>query len=248
MTEEKADQIIRCVKECWWRVLLVIAIPVFLIALLLRGWPVIVTIEDGMAAWVQAIGSIAAFVGAVALYFMGEHHRRINQKKEEARHVTDVMRSVEALAYTLVVTMDKLYDEHYQYGLKEHLPDGDEDAVTVYQLRNEILGVKMTYEDFCEARANVIKNCYEALSSIDWSKPPVSKIGIFIVSITNEFQFFFTLLTTDEDGEYKRNKLREHATSVSSHVINAAEVLKEAYGYQSQWTYRNKAFSWVGTR
>lgn len=54
MKKGDADQLIRCMKECWWRVALVIAIPLALMAWVFWGSPVTMTLEDGAAAWVQA--------------------------------------------------------------------------------------------------------------------------------------------------------------------------------------------------
>lgn len=65
MKKEDADQLIRCVKECWWRMALVLAIPLAIMAWVLWGSPVAVALEDGAAAWVQAFGSIGAVVAAI---------------------------------------------------------------------------------------------------------------------------------------------------------------------------------------
>lgn len=65
MKKEDTDQLIRCVKECWWRMALVIAIPLALIAWVFWGSPVTMAFEDGAAAWVQAFGSIGAVIAAI---------------------------------------------------------------------------------------------------------------------------------------------------------------------------------------
>ncbi|MFA1602308.1 hypothetical protein ACDW82_01485 [Alcaligenes faecalis] len=199
-----------------------------------------------VAAWVQAVGTILAILSAVVLYFVGEKDKQKSKEKADEEHVTEVMVAVEHLAHTLVVTMDKLYDIHYQYGIEGHLPRNQADTSRQFQqVQNEIRGVRVTFEEFCKIRSNVIENCSMALSSIDWSKPPVSKIGIYLVSIANDFSLFSNLLKSDIDGEEKRKDLRAYALNVSDNVIKAAERLEGIYGYQSNWPYIKKPFSWI---
>ena len=202
-----------------------------------------------VAAWVQAVGSILAILSAVTLYFVGEKDKQKSKEKEDEAHVTEVMVAVEHLAYTLVVTMDKLYDIHYQYGIEGHLPRNQSDTSRQFQqVQNELRGVRVTFEEFCKIRSNVIENCCMALTTIDWSKPPVSKIGIYIVSIVSDFSLFFNLLKSDVEGEQKRKDLRSYALNVSDNVIKAAAKLEEIYGYQSKWVYMKNDFSWISNK
>lgn len=86
MTEEKADQIIRCVKECWWQVLIVLLIGLGLPITLFDSWP---ELDQATAAWVQALGSIGAIIGAFVISkktFDDERTlRRESQEKERER-------------------------------------------------------------------------------------------------------------------------------------------------------------------
>lgn len=84
MKKEEADQLIRCVKECWWRVLLLLTIPVAFMVWAIYGWPVIMSVEDGAAAWVQAIGSILAIVGT-ALIARTEFKRSLAVERRQIR-------------------------------------------------------------------------------------------------------------------------------------------------------------------
>lgn len=108
MTEKQADQICRCVKECWWRALLVVAIPIFLVLSLQQGWPVIVTLEDGMAAWVQAIGSVVAIVGAyfISRFSAGLAQRQQLEKEErERKRIENGYKEVARILYTQAKTV-----------------------------------------------------------------------------------------------------------------------------------------------
>lgn len=202
-----------------------------------------------VAAWVQAVGTILAILSAVVLYFVGERDKKKSKEKDDEAHVIEVMVALEHLAHTLVVTMDKQYDIHYQYGIEGHLPRNQADTSRQFQqAQNEMRGVQMTFEEFCKVRSNVIENCFMALSSIDWSKQPVSKIGIYIVSILSDFSLFFNLLRSDVDGGQKRKALQSYALNVSDNVIKAAKKLEEIYGYKSKWPYMNSDFSWINKK
>ncbi|MCQ9618344.1 hypothetical protein L1889_18055 [Paenalcaligenes niemegkensis] len=98
MTEEKVDQIIRCVKECWWRVLLVIAIPALLIASLLNGWPVRIEMESGAAAWAQACVSFFAIIAAFMIggaQQRAELRRRSQDQKDQLNALLETISSCE---------------------------------------------------------------------------------------------------------------------------------------------------------
>ena len=63
MTEEKVDQVIRCVKECWWRVGILLALIFGFVLLAMHGWPE----GDWIFGWgaIGALGTI--FTGGVAV-------------------------------------------------------------------------------------------------------------------------------------------------------------------------------------
>lgn len=81
MTKENTDQVIRCIKECWWRVgvLLVILIGFALIAI--YGWPQ----GDWQLGW-GAIGAVATVItGGIALkiaFLQGKRDRDLQALKE----------------------------------------------------------------------------------------------------------------------------------------------------------------------
>nr|WP_321302643.1 hypothetical protein [Alcaligenes faecalis] len=70
MKKEEADQLIRCVKECWWRVLAVISLPVAASISIFSDWPW----KD--SPW-TAIAAIATFAASwSALYISQKEGRR----------------------------------------------------------------------------------------------------------------------------------------------------------------------------
>lgn len=65
MVKEDADQLIRCVKECWWRVAIVISLIALFGLLAAYGWPT----GDWAFGW-GGIGAVATSVtGICAIYF-----------------------------------------------------------------------------------------------------------------------------------------------------------------------------------
>ena len=110
MTEENADQIIRCIKECWWRAGILLALTVGAFLLIASGWPewsktlffwvlVIVFIAliikgvsfvcvENKAAWVQAVGSILAVGVAIYIPFQMQLNENNRKKKEREAEVT----------------------------------------------------------------------------------------------------------------------------------------------------------------
>ncbi|GEM_PF-7015307 len=102
MTEDKADQIIRCVKECWWRVLLLIGIPLFFAVPLLWEWPEVVIVADGLAAWFQAIGAIAAIVMAFFVSRFSAKSARTLQMEKEQRERTRIESGYKEVVLSLV--------------------------------------------------------------------------------------------------------------------------------------------------
>lgn len=61
MKKEDADQLIRCVKECWWRVLIIFAIPSFALVAVKSDWP------WKESPWAAAAAVATFFAGVVAL-------------------------------------------------------------------------------------------------------------------------------------------------------------------------------------
>lgn len=79
MTEEKANQIIRCVKECWWRVVLVFALPAVAAISILSEWP-----------WRESPWSAAA---AIATFFAGGSALWISLREARERQAERVIKA-----------------------------------------------------------------------------------------------------------------------------------------------------------
>lgn len=120
MTEEKADQIIRCVKECWWQILILFVVGLGLATTLFRGWPVFL-FKDSMAAWFQAGGSIGAIVVAVMVMLHQskkqlelqerEWEQQRLEKKEEAEQI--LMKVLKSSSVYINSFKKNLYDICY---------------------------------------------------------------------------------------------------------------------------------------
>lgn len=97
MKKEDADQLIRCVKECWWRVLLLLTIPLSLAAWAMYGWPIVFNVKEGAAAWVQAVGAVGALL--VALYVMNasQNYLRAQQKETNKNKIVMVLNAASAI-------------------------------------------------------------------------------------------------------------------------------------------------------
>lgn len=83
MTEEKANQIIRCVKECWWRVGLLLLLVFCFVLTLIHGWPS----GDWGLGW-GAVGALSAMaIGCIALKVSATQNRWIADKREHDLHM-----------------------------------------------------------------------------------------------------------------------------------------------------------------
>lgn len=88
MKKEDADQLIRCVKECWWRVAILFFLIFGFALLAIFGLPSF-EFDQTAAAWVQAIGSLLALVIAIAVvgltHFLAVRRAIIIEAHEERR-------------------------------------------------------------------------------------------------------------------------------------------------------------------
>lgn len=73
MKKEDADQLIRCVRACWWRVAIVVAIPAFASVAVFSSWPW--GLETPWAM-LSAIGTLSATFSAVILAYIGDRRAK----------------------------------------------------------------------------------------------------------------------------------------------------------------------------
>ncbi|GEM_PF-4545092 len=102
MTEEKADQIIRCVKECWWRVGALLALILGFSVFVMGGWP---EMSQTTAAWVQAIGSIIAICVAIFLSHYDKELEKRNKNSERSANNKKQLRVALRVALYMMNTM-----------------------------------------------------------------------------------------------------------------------------------------------
>lgn len=77
MNKENTDQVIRCIKECWWRVGVLIGVLFGSVLIAMHGWP---QGEWGLG-W-GAVGAIASLViGGVTLQINHTQKKWIEQKR-----------------------------------------------------------------------------------------------------------------------------------------------------------------------
>lgn len=81
MSEEKANQIIRCVKECWWRVTVMLSIPAITAIALFSTWPW----KESPWVAMSAISTLCASV--IALWLGLDQIRRSERRKEREGRV-----------------------------------------------------------------------------------------------------------------------------------------------------------------
>lgn len=108
MKKEDADQLIRCVKECWWRGVIVLAVPTALIAWAIWGWPISVTLESSAADWLQVFGVLFGVVVAVVVPIW-QRHKNIDAIADEAKVVK---KSVVLALFTATDSMASLMDSY----------------------------------------------------------------------------------------------------------------------------------------
>nr|WP_321278680.1 hypothetical protein [Alcaligenes faecalis] len=87
MKKENADQLIRCVKECWWRVLLVLVFPAVAVIAVFSDWP------SKEQPW-SAIGAIVAAIAVVVALFQ-LNHAKTDDHEKRARYRKSFLVSIE---------------------------------------------------------------------------------------------------------------------------------------------------------
>lgn len=75
MKKEDADQLIRCVKECWWRVGILLLLVSCFVLLAIHGWPQ----GDWALGW-GAIGAIATIVTGCAAVLIAYRQKKSNDE------------------------------------------------------------------------------------------------------------------------------------------------------------------------
>lgn len=99
MTRENADQVIRCIKECWWRVgvLLVILLGFALIAM--HGWP-----QGGWGLGWGAIGATASVV--IGVFAIQVSYIQMEWLKEKRRFEKKrIVKKIEEIVFFLEVSV-----------------------------------------------------------------------------------------------------------------------------------------------
>lgn len=76
MKKEDADQLIRCVKECWWRVGILLLLVSCFVLLAIHGWPQ----GDWALGW-GAIGAIATVVTGCAAVLIAYRQKKSNDER-----------------------------------------------------------------------------------------------------------------------------------------------------------------------
>ena len=142
MKKEDADQLIRCVKECWWRVAVLFFLIFGFALIAMYGFPSF-ELDQIAAAWVQAIGSILALFVSIGVV---RHDHRLKR-----RETTDELkRSLESLI-NCIATVQSL-------------------AASFYKLRVMCVGPELNKTDYAiifRAWSNTFQNIY--LSQPKWS-------------------------------------------------------------------------------
>lgn len=96
MKQEEAEQLIKCVKECWWRVAILLALISGFTLIAILGWPRY-ELDQTMAAWVQAIGTLIALGVAIAVPAWQNKKLEERRQKDAQRKLWQTLR----LAWTL---------------------------------------------------------------------------------------------------------------------------------------------------
>lgn len=65
MNKENTDQVIRCIKECWWRVGFLLLLAIGLALLVMYGWPFKVHVDVKLLNWVQTVAACIAGFGGI---------------------------------------------------------------------------------------------------------------------------------------------------------------------------------------
>ena len=114
MTREEADQLIRCVKECWWRVGVLLFLVCCFVLLAAHGWPQ----GDWTLGW-GAIGAIATVVTGCAAVLIAYRQKKSNDEFREnldwmeRRSTNQLLNEInQELSYVLLETEKLLKPEN----------------------------------------------------------------------------------------------------------------------------------------
>ncbi len=140
MKKEDADQLIRCVRECWWRLLIFFSVLLMFVTLVVYGWPE----ADWGFGW-GAIGAVGTIVtGGVAVFIAWRQSRWMDElRKRDYFKVIHELSS--ALSYLSVV-----FDERHLKGVEKkddllksfiylRLPGAETDLRAIYENPNSNL-------------------------------------------------------------------------------------------------------------
>jgi len=210
--------------------------------------------SEKWAAWVQALGSIGAIVGAVWLFFAGLKQKERERRDEYATHILFLMETIELISKKVVETIED--EGAYLYYLRQAETEAFVDRIKEHQtqeLAREVLGdtykgVEGKLKDYCFQRGEMLRNALGVMKLIDWTRYPNSVIGPEIVALTNELYFFHSILTDDARCfKRKGEELKRKAGNVNLLIHDAIAKLNKHFGYVSQWPY-GRELAWRAPR
>ncbi|MGO3890121.1 MAG: hypothetical protein ACTJHW_04000 [Paenalcaligenes sp.] len=152
MTEEKADQIIRCVKECWWRVVIIFLIPAFASIAVFSSWP-----WGAESPWVMlaAIGTMVATVSALFLANIGDRKAMTLRQEAAALHAPEAVVLIEEIINRMNRSAGSL-----QLALN---PSGTMEQASTEKINSLIKGVDNTLRDIVQTYS---PNQFSALTGL----------------------------------------------------------------------------------
>ncbi|WP_336579365.1 hypothetical protein [Alcaligenes sp. CHO6] len=140
MKKEDADQLIRCVKECWWRLLIFASVLLMFVTLVVYGWPA----ADLGFGW-GAVGAVGTIVTGGAAVFIAWMQSRWMEQSRKRDYFKVIHKLSSALSYFSFIFEEKFLkgaegkDSFIEIFISVNLPKAEEDLRAVYENSNSNL-------------------------------------------------------------------------------------------------------------
>lgn len=159
MKKEDADQLIRCVKECWWRLTVFFAAELLFVTLVVYGWPK----GDWGLGWgaVGAVGTLVTGVGAIYIAY-------VQKKWIEDERNSDILKIENKLIPALVNLSIFVYKKESVLSFGNYKNIKGIDFINLFHLNldGHLDVIEEVYLDERSRRlkSNVIKAMYDVLA------------------------------------------------------------------------------------
>ncbi|MBY6346564.1 hypothetical protein E5C31_11390 [Providencia rettgeri] len=226
MRKEDADQLIRRVKECWWRVLVLFLLPIGMLWLALHGF------SDETGNLLSTLISLAAAIGTVGALLVGiKAPQKLYDKDiklQERNH------SQELLA--LQRTMNDVAGELFEIVRSNGYFSGLLVKRIIGAPEGERLAIDLKIKETLDILETLVRSYLASFESVSWDVYPKSKIASEIISFLNIMRFYVVSIEKMKQDYGELENLRDRAEELTRVLLSVHE--KVGVGDYDGPTYR----------